>query len=98
MFRPKKEVDIQILEQNYENYLASKESLLKSCVGQVITVDTSLGNSVRSYSGKLYSYSPSIMLGTTTGVVIVNQADVIQIRSLPDSMLLKPALVWKVNS
>lgn len=98
MFTPRKDVSVEILEQNYENYLASKEALLKSCVDQVISVDAGVGASVKTYTGKLYAYSPAIILGTVGGVVVINSADVIQVKSLPDSMLLKPALVWKVRA
>lgn len=95
MFTPSNQTgSITILEQNYENNLASKYSILKNYLGKQISVDVSQGNSVRNVLGKLLSYQNGFILENPTGVQIFDSVSAVRVPSLPEGLLTLPTLVW----
>lgn len=99
MFTPDaKAAKVTVYEQNFENNLAEKYALLKKYVGKVVSVDTSIGQTTKNFRGELLSYSPAFILRTSTGINILESAQVVNVAALPEGMILKPTLVWQVYS
>lgn len=89
---------ISILEQNYENNLADKYSLLKDYIGSQVTIYTLQGQTSNVVRGILLSYSPAFLIQTPNGVSIYDQVQGVSVTSLPTSLLIRPTLVWKVQT
>ena len=89
---------MSILEQNYENNLADKYSLLKNYIGQQVTIYTLQGQTSNVVTGTLLSYSPAFLIQTSNGVSIYDSVQGVTMQSLPTSLLIKPTLVWKVET
>ena len=85
-----------VLEQNYEYDLVSKGKILEKYLDKEITVQVIEGDSSREYTGKLLSYVDGIVLETTEGIVTLNNPSRISFPELPDGLLTKPTLIWKV--
>jgi hypothetical protein len=49
-------------------------------------------------TGTLLSYSPAFLIQTSTGVNIYDTVQGVSVASLPNSLLVRPTLLWKVNS
>lgn len=78
--------------------MASKYSLLKDYIGKDITLFVSEGQNSKTVTGTLLSYSPAFLIKTTTGVNIYDTVQGVSVPSLPTGLLVKPTLLWKVNS
>ncbi len=91
--------EAKVLEQNYEYDLVSADKLLEKYVDRDITVKTAGGV---TYSGKLQSFDPGQIVlnqGGEKGLAMIqrpqNVVD-IQFGSLPEGLITRPSLVWKV--
>jgi len=89
-----------VLEQNYEYDVVGTSKLLQKYVDQQITVVTEDGT---TYEGYLLSGAQDLILGSapTGGAVsVVKLSTVREIKfpSLPEGLLTKPTLVWKVQA
>lgn len=89
-----------VLEQNYEYDVVGTSKLLQKYVDQQITVVTEDGT---TYEGYLLSGAQDLILGSTaTGgsvsVVKLNNVREIKFPALPEGLLTKPTLVWKVQA
>ena len=91
-------IPVNILEQNFENNLADKYSLLKNYIGKEVTLYTLQGQTSNSVIGTLLSYSPAFLIQTSKGVSIFDNQNVqgVTMEALPTGLLIKPTLVWKV--
>lgn len=70
MFTPNNQSgNITIVEQNFENNLATKYSILKNYIDKTISVDVTQGKSVRTVSAKLLSYTNGLILENPGGSV-----------------------------
>ncbi len=91
----------KVLEQNYEYDLVSAEKLLEKYIDRDITVKTIGGT---TYSGKLQSFDASqIVLDQGTrgsgGLAMIQRPQNIvdiQFGPLPEGLITRPSLVWKV--
>jgi hypothetical protein len=84
MFTPKDtKSGIQIYEQNYENNLANKNSILKKYLGENVSIDVVQGQSARNVRGTLLSYTSGYIMQTPGGISIYDSASGVHLRSLP---------------
>ncbi|MFA5865602.1 MAG: DUF4139 domain-containing protein [Phycisphaerae bacterium] len=88
-----------VAEQNFENNLVSSEKLLGKMIDQPVTV---LLDDGKTFTGQLLSAENStITLQTNEGVKVIERNknfDQILLSKLPQGLLLRPALVWKVKN
>ncbi len=86
-----------VLEQNYEFDLVSADKLLDKYIDKNLTVVTKQG---KSYDGVLQSFDPQqLILKGKAGLVMVQRPDNVQnieFGALPEGLLTRPTLVWKV--
>ena len=87
----------KVLEQNYEFDLVSADKLLDKYIDKPITVDTEDG---KRYAGTLLSFdAKQLILKTQDGLSMVQRPDNIrniEFGALPEGLLTRPTLVWKV--
>jgi hypothetical protein len=90
----------RVLEQNYEYDLVSADKLLQKYVDKQINVLTKDGS---RYAGNLLSFDPKQLVlrqyGEKGDLVMVQRGDNvkdIQFGSLPEGLITKPTLVWKL--
>jgi hypothetical protein len=86
-----------VLEQNYEFDLVSADKLLEKYIDKEITVLTKDGS---RYSGSLLSFDANqLVIRQDAGIVMVQRGDNvkdIQFGALPEGLITKPTLVWKL--
>jgi len=86
-----------VLEQNYEFDLVSADKLLDKYIDKAVTVDTEDG---KRYAGTLLSFdAKQLILQSPRGLVMVQRPDSvrnIEFGALPEGLLTRPTLVWKV--
>jgi hypothetical protein len=89
-----------VLEQNYEYDLVSADKLLGKYIDKQIEVLTKDGS---RYSGTLLSFDGNQLVirqaGEKAGIVMVQRGDNvkdIQFGALPEGLITKPTLVWKL--
>lgn len=86
-----------VLEQNYEYDLVSADKLLDKHIDRSIAVLTKDGS---RYSGTLLSFDPAqLVLRQDDQIVMIQRGDNvkdIQLGALPDGLITKPTLVWKL--
>jgi hypothetical protein len=85
-----------VLEQNYEYDLVGLASLLEKYLDETILVVTEDGS---EYQGKLLSGREDIILQNKAGEVTVVKLDNVQEFSfpeLPEGLIVKPTLVWRL--
>ena len=96
LFRDLKFDDTAVLEQNYEFDIVSKEKILEKYLDKEITVEVNEGQNVATITGKLLSATDGLVLQTKDGIVSVSDISKISFPSLPEGLIAKPTLVWKV--
>lgn len=87
-----------VVEQNYEYDLVNTQKILEKYLGKEISVSVSEGNEAKRYAGKLLGYSDGIVLDTGNGIVSLSSHDAVSFPQLPQGLLTKPTLVWKIYS
>jgi hypothetical protein len=92
--------DAAVLEQNYEYDLVSADKLLEKYIDKQIEVLTKDGS---HYLGTLQSFDGNQLVirqaGEKAGIVMVQRGDNvkdIQFGALPEGLITKPTLVWKL--
>jgi len=88
-----------VLEQNYEFDLVSADKLLDKYIDRAIAVITKDG---RKYDGTLLSFDPTqLVIQGRASLYMVQRPDNVQnieFGKLPEGLLTRPTLVWKVAS
>ena len=89
----------KLLEQNYQFDLVSADKLLQKYLDQQIEVFVK--ESDKNFAGKLLSFDAGqlVLQEAAGGLVMVQRPDNvrdIRFKSLPDGLLVKPTLVWKL--
>ena len=88
---------LEILELNYEYDLVSKDKLLQKYIDKNIFIYSSKDNKKEGYR----------LLGTVGGIMVekidtkeiaINPEGKVILPKLPEGLLVKSALVWKINS
>ncbi len=86
-----------VLEQNYEFDLVSADKLLEKYIDKQLGVLTKDGS---RYSGSLLSFDANqLVIRQDAGIVMVQRGDNvkdIQFGALPEGLITKPTLVWKL--
>ncbi|HSI67450.1 MAG TPA: DUF4139 domain-containing protein [Planococcus sp. (in: firmicutes)] len=88
---------LEVMEQNFDFDLVSKTNLLEKYVDRVVTIrNVEFQEEVRF---RLLSVTDGIIgERVDTKEILVNPSGDLILPSLPDGLLLKPALIWKVAS
>ncbi|MCX6647538.1 MAG: DUF4139 domain-containing protein, partial [bacterium] len=84
---------VTILEQNYEYDLVSTAALYQKHIDKNIVVKTEDG---RTIEGVLLAYDGNLVIQSTDGVVIVNNAVEVQFEELPEGLITRPTLRWSL--
>jgi len=99
-FKSLTDPDATVLEQNYEYDLVSADKILQKYIDQPLTVLTKDGS---RYAGNLLSFDPNQLVlrqfGENGDLVMVQRGDNvkdIEFGSLPEGLITKPTLVWKL--
>ncbi|HVM62356.1 MAG TPA: DUF4139 domain-containing protein [Verrucomicrobiae bacterium] len=99
-FKSLTDTDATVLEQNYEYDLVSADKLLEKYIDKQIGVLTKDGS---RYSGTLLSFDGNQLVMRQAdekgGIVMVQRGDNvkdIQFGALPEGLITKPTLVWKL--
>ncbi len=99
-FKSLTDPDATVLEQNYEYDLVSADKLLEKYIDKQIAVLTKDGS---RYSGSLQSFDANQLVirqeGEKAEIVMVQRGDNvkdIQFGALPEGLITKPTLVWKL--
>lgn len=88
-----------VLEQNYIFDLVNNQKLIEKFIGQEITVEQSLGNSIQSSVGTLLSASGGLILQDKNNkVTTLGSYSNIKFPELPNGLITKPTLVWNINA
>ncbi|HEX6833218.1 MAG TPA: DUF4139 domain-containing protein [Rudaea sp.] len=89
----------RVIEQNYQYDLVDNAKLLDRYIGQTISVEQLRGDKTETISGKLLSASGGLILQRDSGeVVTIGSYANVQFPALPGGLILRPTLVWKVDS
>jgi hypothetical protein len=94
---------LSVIEQNYEYDLLSPQKLLDKYVGKTVTLV------LRSYANQTETLTPreATLLANNNGAVwqigdqiVINPSNIAEIRfpQLPESLIAKPTLVWRLAS
>ena len=101
-FKSLTDPDATVLEQNYEYDLVSADKLLEKYIDKPLTVLTKDGS---RYSGNLLSFDANQLVIRQTGdkgdLVMVQRGDNvkdIEFSALPEGLISKPTLVWKLET
>lgn len=85
----------RVLEQDYDYDLVSTDKILERYLDQTITVRFEN----RTYTGKLLSVSPVLLLTTDGGVkIFADNPEIETLPKLPDGLLTKPTLTWLLST
>jgi hypothetical protein len=84
---------VELLEQNYDYDLVSRNKLLMKYIGETITIRN--GDDVKQ--AKLLSVADGLVVDYN-GKILLNPPGDIELPSLPGGLLLQPTLEWQVNS
>ncbi|GJQ28593.1 MAG: hypothetical protein HBSAPP03_04770 [Phycisphaerae bacterium] len=88
-----------VLEQNYQFDLVSNEKLLERFIDREVTATVIRGDHSETITGVLLSSSPGgLILKTRDGLELVNGYSGLSFASLPEGLITRPTLVWKVKS
>ncbi len=89
----------RVLEQNYEYDLVSSARVLERYIDRKITVEQTVGDTIRSLSGRLLSAGDGLTLETDDGTVqIVRNATLTALPRLPGGLITKPTLTWRLTA
>ncbi len=86
--------EVQLLEQNYDYDLVSRNKLLQKYIGHVITVVDEDGG---RKDGTLLSVTDGVVV-EHKGKILLNPPGSLELPSLPGGLLLRPTLEWQVFS
>lgn len=103
------EVPFEVLEQNYQFDLISREAILNKAVGQKIRFHRTLPNGQKEVIvGTLVSSPTAIVNGgrtyngmilrTDDGRILLDPTGEIEVESIPDGLISKPTLMWELDA
>ena len=96
LFRDLSFEDTIVLEQNYEFDIVSEAKMLEKYIDKEITVEVIEGDSTATFTGKLLNASDGLLLETGEGIVALSNISRISFPELPEGLITKPTLVWKI--
>lgn len=90
---------LSVLEQNYQYNLIGTNSVLDAAVGQRIRIVREIGDRTVAEEGVLISQpNQGRIVRLDDGRVLVNPAGTIELLTLPEGLLSRPSLLWRLNS
>ena len=90
---------LSVLEQNYQYNLIGTNSVLDAAVGQRIRIIRQVGESTVVDTGVLLSQpNQGRIIRTDDGRVLVNPEGTIELLTLPEGLLSRPSLLWRLAS
>ena len=90
---------LSVLEQNYQYNLIGTNSVLDAAVGQRVRIIRELGERTVVDEGTLISQpNQGRIIRTDDGRVLVNPGGTIELLTLPEGLLSRPSLLWRLNS
>jgi hypothetical protein len=88
---------LSVLEQNYQYNLVSTQNVLDAAVGQRVRIVRDLGATTETVEGVLISQpGQGRIVRLDDGRVLVNPEGTIELLSLPDGLLSRPSLLWRL--
>lgn len=92
---------LAVREQNYQYDLVDPSTILSKSVGKTLRIRRYMDNgTVKELNGTLLSsvgHGGGLVLKTSDGVVLNPQGE-IEVTSLPEGLVSKPSLLWKLES
>ncbi|MDD5112367.1 MAG: hypothetical protein PHG85_07475, partial [Candidatus Altiarchaeota archaeon] len=89
----------EVLEQNYQYDLVSKQKILQKYIGERIRGFLVIGDNKEPVEGELLSSSGNEMIiRTADGGVQIATIDNLMLPSLPEGLITKPTLEWLIQS
>ncbi len=90
--------DTGVLEQSYQYDLVSTQKILEKYLDKEIMAQAQQGQGAgaKEYKGKLLGYNDGLVLQTADGIVTLKDYSNVSFQELPEGLLTKPTLVWKV--
>ncbi|MEL6617084.1 MAG: DUF4139 domain-containing protein, partial [Bacteroidota bacterium] len=90
---------LSVLEQNYQYNLIGTNSVLDAAVGQRIRLIREIGERTIAEEGVLISQpNQGRIVRLDDGRVLVNPGGTIELLTLPEGLLSRPSLLWRLNS
>ncbi|MEO0558826.1 MAG: DUF4139 domain-containing protein [Bacteroidota bacterium] len=90
---------LSVLEQNYQYNLIGTNSVLDAAVGQRVRIIREMGERTVVDEGTLISQpNQGRIIRTDDGRVLVNPGGTIELLTLPEGLLSRPSLLWRLNS
>ncbi len=88
---------LSVLEQNYQYNLIGTNSVLDAAVGQRVRIIRQIGEATVVDEGVLLSQpSQGRIVRTDDGRVLVNPEGTIELLTLPEGLLSRPSLLWRL--
>lgn len=89
--------DTSVMEQNYQFDLVSSDKLLERFIDREISATVIRGDHSETITGTLLSSSPGqLVLRAGEGLEIINGYSGLSFPSLPEGLITRPTLIWKV--
>ncbi len=85
---------LDILEQNYAYDLISDKKVLQKSLGHTITFFEKIGNTEKSFTGKLLSARDGRAVIKTPEGIYIGHPSRYMLDKLPPGLIMKPTLVW----
>ena len=90
---------LSVLEQNYQYNLIGTNSVLDAAVGQRVRILRDVGDQTVAEEGVLISQpGQGRIIRLDDGRVLVNPEGTIELLTLPDGLLSRPSLLWRLAS
>lgn len=98
-FNSKTDPNSRVLEQNYQFDLVSQQKLLQRYLGQTITVEQMIGDTIHKKTGELISADGGLIIKDKNGGIhSINHYHNISFPQLPGGLRTKPTLVWALDA
>ncbi|OZC04405.1 DUF4139 domain-containing protein [Rubricoccus marinus] len=90
---------LSVLEQNYQYNLIGTNSVLDAAVGQRVRIVRDIGDRTIAEEGVLISQpNQGRIIRLDDGRVLVNPEGTIELLTLPEGLLSRPSLLWRLDS
>lgn len=91
--------NIEVLEQNFQYDIVSREKILEKYVGKDITAYQIYGDKKELIEGTLLSYSgDQLVLRDKDGKINILSVNSLVLPDLPEGLITKPTLEWQIDS
>ena len=89
---------IEVVEQNYQYDLVSKEKILKKYIGKDIEAYLTYGGKKEMIEGTLLSYrGDQLIIRDKAGLIQIIDSNTLVLPELPEGLITNPTLVWILN-